>query len=287
MTLHKQTVLTTTEPVLAALETADSLILVEPEEIVILTHSVDGWQEQSRAGIGQKRPLSRDPRGVVFPSRGGQGFEAWVAGMACVGTNQNATSPADWTVHCRESDDPWLLTQPPLSDAEPATDANVRVTLIRAFYNPARNYFTGVLTANLGVDLPPFYAAVLLPRTSGAALLFNGIDGKVQLVETATLKPIAGTRDWGSDFTVLNSGCGAGTQIVASGSGEAVADSLRAYQIPAQEAIPASAPLAMDGTVTALWTGPDAKSAFAVVRRAAGQGQKDRYEVDRVTANCN
>ena len=31
-------------------------------------------------------------------------------------------------------------------------------------------------------------------------------------------------------------------------------DSLRAYELPALEAIPASAPLAMDGTVTALWT---------------------------------
>ena len=59
-------------------------------------------------------------------------------------------------------------------------------------------------------------------------------------------------------------------------------DSLRAYEMPAQEAIPASAPLAMDGTVTALWTAPDGKSVYAVVRNAA-----DEYEVDRVTALCN
>jgi len=299
--LHKQTVLTATEPVLAALETADSLILVEPEEIVIFAHSVDGWQEQSRVGIGQKRPLSRDPRGVIFPSRGGQEFEAWVAGMACAGSYQNATPPAEWTVHCRESDDPWLVTQSPFGDAEPSTDANVRVTPIRAFYNAGRNYFTGVVTASLGVDVPPFYSAVLLPRPNGAGLLINGVDGKVQLFEAAALKSavptdrsssvglksIAGTRDWGSDFAVLNSGCKAGTQIIASGSGEAAADSLRAYELPAQEAIPASAPLAMDGMITAVWTAPDAESVFVVVRRAADLGQKDRYEVDRVTANCN
>jgi hypothetical protein len=237
--------------------------------------------------MGQKRPLSLDPRGVIFPSRGGQGFEAWVAGMACVGSNQNERPPADWTVHCRESDDPWILTQPPIADAEPATDANGGVMRIRAFYNTARNYFTGVVTPSLGVDLLPFYAAALLPRTNGAGLLINGVDGKVQLVETGALKSIAGTRDWGSDFAALNSGCGAGAQIVASGSGEAVTDSLRAYELPAQEAIPASAPLAMEGTITALETAPDAKSVFAVVRKAAGQGQKDSYEVDRVTANCN
>ncbi len=48
------------------------------------------------------------------------------------------------------------------------------------------------------------------------------------------------------------------------------------------EALPASSPVAMDGTVTALWTAQDAKSVFAVVRNAAGT-----YEVDRVTALCN
>ena len=98
---------------------------------------------------------------------------------------------------------------------------------------------------------------------------------------------MSGTRDWGSDFAALNSGCGAGTQIVASGSGEALSDSLRAYEMPGQEAVPATAPLTMDGTVTALWTAPDGKSIYAVVRRTANPSSSDEYEVDRVTASCN
>jgi hypothetical protein len=101
------------------------------------------------------------------------------------------------------------------------------------------------------------------------------------------LKAIAGTRDWGSDFAAFRSGCSTGTQVIASGSGEAFADSLRAYEIPAQEAIPASAPMNMDGTVTALGTAPDGKSVLAVVRRTGSQGHADSYEVDRVTASCN
>jgi hypothetical protein len=154
---------------------------------------------------------------------------------------------------------------------------------LKAFYNSARNYFTGVISPGLGVDLPPFYSAVLLPRPSdGAALLVGGIDGKVQLVENDALKPVSGARDWGSDFAALHTGCGTGTQIIASGSGEAVSDSLRAYELPTLEAVPASAALPMDGTVTALWTAPDGKSVFAVVRSAT-----DQYEVDRVTATCN
>lgn len=132
-----------------------------------------------------------------------------------------------------------------------------------------------------------FIRQLSFPRATGPALLIIGIDGKVELAENGSLRPVSGTRDWGSDFAALNSGCGAGTQIVASGSGEALSDSLRAYEMPGQEAVPATAPLTMDGTVTALWTAPDGKSIYAVVRRTANPSSSDEYEVDRVTASCN
>jgi hypothetical protein len=288
ITLHKQTVLTTTEPVLAELEIADSFVVVEPEEIVVYARSQDSWQEQNRVGIGQRKPLARDPRGIIFPSPDGQGFEASVAGTKCSGIFQQGTTRASWTIHCRESDDPWFLTPPQPGDAATASTENVRATPIRAFYNATRNYFTGVMTPNLGADLSPFYSAVLIPRPAGGTgLLLNGIDGKVQLLDIGALKPVAGTRDWGSDFATLLSGCGSGAQIVASGSGEALTDSLRAYEIPALEAIPASVPLTVEGTVTALWAAPDGKSVFAAVRKQGSQGQADHYEVYRVSANCN
>jgi len=41
---------------------------------------------------------------------------------------------------------------------------------------------------------------------------------------------VNGTRDWGSDLALISSGCGTGTQIVVSGSGEQASDSLRAYE---------------------------------------------------------
>lgn len=287
LALRIQTVLTVREPVLAALETTDALVAVEPEEIVLFTHTSDGWKEQSRVAIGQHKSLTRDPRSVIFPTPDGQGFEASLAGIACSGSLQPPQPEAQWAVHCRASDDPWRLAQQQSSATNSATTEQASTTPLRAFYNAARNYFTGVITPNVGADLPPFYTAALLPRPDGAGLLIDGIDGKVQLAETAILKPIAGTRDWGSDFAALHSGCGAGTQIIASGSGEALIDSLRAYEIPAQEALPASAPLTVDGTVTALWTAPDGKSVYAVVRKPASEGRADQYEVDRVTASCD
>jgi len=284
--LRNQPILTSHDPLLAILETPSGIVALEPEQIVICVGGSDGWQEQQRISIDSSRAQARDSRGALLGYANGLRFEAWLPGEECSGSAANASQPAAWTIQCREKDDPWAITQPPLDLTDwgsPASGPNIRVTPIRAFYNAARNYFTGVLAGTSGPDLPPFYVLGIVPRSAGnAALLIGGIDGKVQLAENGALKVVTGTRDWGSDFAVLRSGCGAGTQVIASSSGEAANDSLRAYELPALEAVPASAPLAMDGTVAALWSAPDGKSVLAVVRNAANQ-----YEVDRVTALCN
>jgi hypothetical protein len=287
LTLLKQTVLTTSGQVLAALETPNGLVLVEPEEIVIFVQTPDGWHEQKRVGIGQTRALSRDLRAVIYLSPDSAGFSAFTAGSTCTGSYRSAQAET-WTIHCHESDDPWTIVQPPVLQTVSAgqsteTQMNVSVTPFKAFYNAARNYFTGVVNFGPGVDLPPFYSAAQIVRSAASApLLIGGIDGKVQLLNDGALKGVSGTRDWGSDFAALRTACGSGAQVVASGSGEASNDSLRGYELPAQEAIPASAPLAMDGAVTALASSPDGKSLIAIVHTAANQ-----YEVDRVTASCN
>jgi hypothetical protein len=277
ITLRKQPVLTTSDRILAALETPDGLVAVEPEEIVIFSQTPSGLHEQKRFGIGQKRALARDPRAVIIPSSDASGFEAYVPGMACTGVFVSAQPAGEFAIHCSESDDPWPILQGPTLQSGAAGGS----ISIKAFYNAARDYFTGVVTPSVDVDLLPFYSAALLPRSDGAGLLVGGIDGKVQIAESGALKSVVGTRDWGSDFAAINTSC-AGSQIVASGSGEAISDSLRAYDLPRHEAIPASAPLAMGGTVMALWSAPDGQSIFAVVENAVNQ-----FEVDRVTALCN
>ncbi len=291
LTLKSQQILTSRDAVLAILETPSGIVTLEPGQIVIYLRGPDGWQEEQEVKTGSSHTQTRDPRGALLGYASGSDFAAWLPGVECSGSNVSGSQPASWTIQCRANDDPWAITQPPLDLTDWGVadkGMNIKVAPVRAFYNTARNYFTGVLTESPGIDLPPFYALGTIPRSAGnAALLINGIDGKVQLVENGALKPVSGTRDWGSDFAALNSGCGTGTQIVASGSGEALSDSLRAYELPAQEAIPASAPLATKGTVTALWSAPNGKSIFAVVRETAGPGSADSYEVDRVTASCN
>ena len=264
------------QPILSVVETTRGLVTLGQHEISFYAMSQAGWQPQQTIEINRATHLSRDPRGVLVATADGGGINAILPGVACSGSLLVSVSAANggWTAHCNDSDDPWPLAQAPTTGSTIAS--------IKAFYNPARDYFTGVVTPSVGVDLPPFYSAALLPRAGGGALLIGGIDGKVLLAENGAIKTVSGTRDWGSDFAALESGCGSGTQIVASASGEALSDSLRAYELPGQEALPASAPLSMDGTVTALSTAPGGKSVLAIVRHPNGE-----YEVDRVTALCN
>lgn len=263
-------------PILAATEINGHFVVMFTDRISVFSSAGTGWAESNTFAMNSK--LSRDPRGVLIAAANGGSFISYAPGAQCSGSYAlplNAvTGDSGWTVRCRASDDPWPIYQSADASSAPA---------LKAFYNTARNFFTGVVTPNIGVDLPVFYAAGMIPRAAGgAAVLLTGVDGKVQMVENGSMRAVAGARDWGSDFAVVRSGCGSGTQVVASSSGEAVSDSLRAFTIPALEAVPESNALQMDGTVTALWTAQDSKGAMAVVRNSAGE-----YEVDRVTATCN
>lgn len=265
LVLRMQSLLTLQRPVLAALETGTALLILEPNQLDVYTRAADQWQMQQHASIDAPIPLARDPHGLLQPTSAG--VDAWTPGAHCTASAPSAPVSSSWAVDCRASDDPWSIESTPA---------------LHAFYNSARNYFTGVVTPDPGSPLPPFYSIAVLPAQEAVMLLIGGIDGKVRLAANGALQSVAGTRDWGSDFAPLQSGCGAGTQVVVSGSGDTTSDSLRAYEVHQSEAQPASEPLDIQGTVTALMPAPDRKSVVAVVRTA----QND-YEVDRVTAFCN
>lgn len=268
------------EQILSAVESSGSLHLLTDRRVVSYVSADSAWREQWSLALGVHRPLPRDPQGVLTVSDDGKIVTAYAPGIECERPIVAASDPmpgADSGNHagqCRSSDDPW-----------PVANGALRT---KAFHSANHNFFTGVITPSPGVEPPAFYSAALLPRAlGGSALLINGIDGTVEIIENGAIKPVAGARDWGSDFAVLQNGCGAGTQIVASNSGEGETDSLRAYELPAQEALAASAPLGMNGSVMALFASPDGKSILAVVRLPAEPGRGNEYEVDRVTALCN
>jgi hypothetical protein len=268
------------EQVLAAVESNGGLQLLTDRRMVSYVNADSTWREQWSLALGAHRPLPRDPEGVLTISDDNKTVTAYAPGLECeraiIAASDliQGTDSGNHAGQCRSSDDPW-----------PVANGALRA---KAFHSANHNFFTGVITPSSGVELPPFYAAALLPRAlGGSALLINGIDGTVDIIENGVMKTVSGTRDWGSDFAVLQTGCGAGTQIVASNSGEGEADSLRAYELPAQEALAASAPLGINGSVMALSASPDGKSLLAVVRLPAQPGRGNEYEVDRVTALCN
>jgi len=269
MLLTRKILFRSTSPILAALQTPSALILLEPDSLVIDAMTPTGWQDAKRVSVGRRPFQSRDPRGLLVPSA--DGFTAYAPGARCEGemVAGSVSQTEDWTVTCHESDDPW-----PVIASNLGADSNN----LRAFYNPGRNFYTGVLAPSLNDNVPPFYSIALLP---GPRLMVGGIDSKVQILEGTTLKPVAGTRDWGSDFAAIRTGCGSGTQVIATSSGEAQTDSLRAYEFIGLEAVVASAPLELNGSVTALWTAPDGASALAVSRKSPTE-----YEVARVSALC-
>jgi hypothetical protein len=263
------------EPILFAAQAGTDFVVLHPENLAVGSLKDGEWKEQKRIPFPRRQNASRDPQGLVTLTGDARALTAFVPGIQCSGTREHGTLDTgianDWSVQCHESDDPW-----PIAGGYGSTN-------LRAFFNSGRNFFTGVVTPAVGVDLPPFYSAALFPHPAGgAALLLAGVDGQMQMVDNGTLKSVSGTRDWGSDFAVLHSSCGAGVQVIVSSSGEAASDSLRAYEIPALEGLTASSPLNMDGAVTALWTSQDGKDVMAVVQNAA-----KNYEVDRVTALCN
>jgi hypothetical protein len=284
ITLRKTLVWRQEEPVLDLLASqtgADrKIIVLESEHIVSYAMMAGAWTKEQEFAIPHARPFPRDMRGRLITAQG-RSFHAYLPGVVCAG----AVSDNPLSVSCADSDDPWPLPEAGgLLSLPQAFSIGTGEVQQNAFYNMARNYFTGLLTPGLGMQLQPFYNAAAILRPNGVAMLFNGIDGRVVLVENRVTKPIAGTRDWGSDFVAIHSACRSGVQVLVSGSGAAPTDSVRAYEIPGREAEPVSAPLEMDGQVMAMWPSNDNTGATVIVRAASGQMP---YEVYSVSALCN
>jgi hypothetical protein len=268
ITLRRTLLVTEPDPILDAAVLGDRLVVLEPEQILVYPGAVRSAAIEAGASEAQIFPIThgrsfpRDLRGRIFAAQDHL-FDAYLPGVLCTGTNAGTQI----AVVCTDNDDPWPIT---------ATQ--------KAFYNGMRDYFTGVLAPGYGMDLMPFYTAADLPRAGGQAVLLNPVGGKVLLIENAVAKSVSGTTDWGSDFAVIRSGCGSGAQVLVSGSGAAAGgDSLRAAEISGREAVAVSAPLPVDGAITAISSAPDAAMATVIVRRDAPL----RYEASHVAALCN
>jgi hypothetical protein len=195
-------------------------------------------------------------------------FDAYLPGTFC---RSNSSAPL---LICNDTDDPWPLTP---------DDGSVR-----AFYAASRNFFTGALSPGIGKvsNVPSFYSAAALPRSSYTLWVLAAVDGSLHLVDGMTDQVIRGGK-WGSDLAALHSTCRTGTQLLVSESGSLTSgnserDGLRAFEIPDRDPVAASSAVEFDGRIVALWPESSGNGATAIVRR------KDTgwYEAYRVSISC-
>ena len=158
-------------------------------------------------------------------------FDVYLPGTFCRSTS-NAAAPL--TLTCNDSDDPWPLT--------PEDDS------VRAFFAASRNFFTGALSPGIGKisNVPSFYSAASLPRSTYTLWAFAAVDGSLHLVDGMTDQVIRGGK-WGSDLAAVHSNCGTGTQLLVSESGDSERDGLRAFEIPDRDPVAVSSAVEFDG----------------------------------------
>jgi len=222
------------------------------------------WELEASLPIAHSRTFPRDLRGRLLLRRDHL-FDAYLPGTFCR-TNSSALEPL--TLTCNDTDDPWPLTP---DDS------------VRAFFAPARNFFTGALSPGIGEvsNVPSFYSAAAFPRSSYTLWVLAAVGGSLHLVDGMTDQVIRSGK-WGSDLVAVHSSCGTGIQVLVSEGGDTERDGLRAFEIPDRDLVAVSAAVEFDGRIVALWPESGGNGAAAIVKR------KDTgwYEAYRVSISC-
>ncbi|HWQ02907.1 MAG TPA: hypothetical protein VNL38_00360 [Candidatus Nitrosotenuis sp.] len=103
-------------------------------------------------------------------------------------------------------------------------------------------------------------------------------DGETRILEDGK-KLLFIRYNWGSEFAVVDAGCGRGSQLLVTGDGDwTEPDVVSAIGLEGNEAVPVAAPLALPGPVLAMRTGEDRRRAIAIVRNLSS-GQYEAYAI--------
>lgn len=234
------------------------LLVLETAAVDLYLLQSGHWQLLQRQPLGREALNARDLRGRIVPDTGNN-FDVFLPGIHCTGVAASALS-----INCRDSDDPW-----PLSDD--------RRTL--AFYAGARNYFNGVLSGAgaQGSNVDPFYSMAIL----SAASVYSGVDGRIHLQESNRQSVLIGEK-LGSELAAIQVACDSSEFLLATRSVDFTQpDAITAYHLAGSDAVQATDPIALTGPVKSLKTSADHQQAFAIVGTSSG-----RYEAYLITARC-
>jgi hypothetical protein len=204
------------------------------------------WTQTGLATLSLARPPVRDPRGRIESAPGG--FRAYLPGTTCSGT-----LPPMLTVACISGNDAWPV-------------------------NPREASFVARWVADRNVlESPSFRSAFY----AGADGWFSTADHRI--IDRAG-NSLSVPDAWGSDFASVETSCGANPTVLASGSGDSPDhDQAQAYEIASGRAVSASEPMALPGSITALWPAEAVGQATLVVRNS----KTGNYEASRLGVACS
>jgi hypothetical protein len=228
------------------------------------------WQLESSLPIPHIRTFPRDLRGRLILRRD-RVFDVYLPGVFC-----RSSTFAPLRLDCNSSDDPW-----PLTADETGPNA------IRAFYAPARNFFTGALSPGIGriSNAPAFYSAAGIPRGDYTLWVITAVDGSLHLIDGVT-DQLLRNANVGSEIAYVTLNCVRHGQILITDAGEPNhnrdRDTLRAIEIPDRDPVVVSPALEFNGSITALWSGWSRFDAVAVTHRE----DTGQYEAYRISTTC-
>ena len=253
------------------------------EDVSVFRLQNGKWQIEQTLQISQTKPWPLDLRGRLVPAVD-HTLSAYLPGVICRVT----VTAAPLTMTCHGSDDPWPIVPGGMnmsSSVFPSAGSSTpsaAVPALAGFFTPTRNYFTGVLSPAVGKfsTVSKFYTAAFVPREKYTLWLFASADGKVHLVDG--MNDQRAQFEWGSDIAAVKTGCGAGSQVLATTPGDQAQDSIRAYEFPDRDPVAVSAAVDFPGPVSALWTEARGDGAIAIARnRDTGS-----YEAFRLSLAC-
>jgi hypothetical protein len=262
--------------------TPSRIAVLDAEKVSVYRVQNGKWQAEQTLAIGNPKPWPLDVRGRLIPALD-HTLDAYLPGVRC---HVNITGTP--LMACRGSDDPWPIVSgmntnsAVFPSAGSSTTTSAAVPALAGFFAPTRNYFTGVLSPAVGKfsTVPKFYTAAFVPREKYTLWVFAAADGKVHLVDG--MNDQRSSFEWGSDIAAVRTRCGAGSQVLATTSGDQAQDSIRAFEFPDRDPVAVSAAVEFPGPVSALWTEATGDSAIAIARnRDTGS-----YEAFRLSLAC-
>jgi len=260
LTIRKISVWQQETPILDFYQDSQNLLVLEPSQVALYSMDSGQWRPRQTLGIPHQNAWPRDLRGRL-EIRSGE-INVFLPETRCSGK----ISPP--SLDCRASDDPW-----PIGEG------------LVAFFSPRRNFFNGLLAGpSAGASVPAFFSGATWQSGDQHVWLFTGTDGHTRLFQNDLGVPAATFNGWGSTLAPVHSVCGSGWQVLTSSSADTTRpDSVQAVEISGREALPASAPVDLAGTVEALWTAGN----YGQLVNGVLHSQVGKYEAFTLTVICN